>query len=269
MSDEVKESGPPPKAPPVGSEKLSEAGQSSMRNELEAARAQQAELDAEMKADAAALKTKFAPHDVPAPAEQQADGSETGAPPDVPPPGGGRPGDAGRNSMQGALDAARAEQAQLEAEMKADAAALDTKFGPKPVLAKEENKEAISEWVDRGIQDVPVADLPQPDGITVENFDHHITHQDAVRALEKFEKMRPLLAQGYKSEDFAALDRANGLEYADGQQRIHDLFFGSDPVYVNKDGANYDIISGRHRVFVAKELGIETIPARVKERVHR
>ena len=174
--------------------------------------------------------------------------------------------DTGRSSMQGALEQARVEQAQLEQEMQRDARALDEKFGPRPNVAPVEN-EGTSDWVDRGIQDVPVADLPQPEGVTADNFDHHITHEDTLNATKQYQEMRPLIDKGYVGDDFAARDRANGLDYEHGQQRIYDLFHGNNPVHVAKDGNQYDIIDGRHRIFVAKELGLETIPARVKERV--
>jgi len=79
--------------------------------------------------------------------------------------------------------------------------------------------------------------------------------------------MRPQIDAGYTSDDFADLDKAKGLNYEHGQQRVYDLYYGSDPIAVDKDGDKYDIVSGRHRIFAAKELGLDFIPARVKEKV--
>lgn len=175
--------------------------------------------------------------------------------------------DTGRSSVDGTLAQVQYERVRLGREMRADADALGEKFGPPPPYINQDNAEGTSEWVDRGIQDVPVADLPQPEGVTSENFDHHITHDDALNATREYQAMRPLIDEGYTGEDFADRDRAAGLDYEHGQQRIYDLFHGSSPIHVTKDGDQYDIIDGRHRIFAAKELGMESIPAHVKEKV--
>jgi hypothetical protein len=126
------------------------------------------------------------------------------------------------------------------------------------------------DWVDRGIQDIPVSRLPRPDGVTgPADFDHHITHEDAVRVTRGLQVMKPLIDSGHTSEDFAAMDREDGTDYEHGRQRIFDLYYGSDPVRLDKDGDQYEIVSGRHRLFAAQELGIQTIPARVIEKVQR
>lgn len=172
-------------------------------------------------------------------------------------------GDTGRNSMQGALEQARDEQAALDQAARADAAATE---GARPSYARERT-EGTSEWIDRGIRDVPVDKLPQPEGVSADNFDHHIAYEDAVKAAEEYDRMRPLIDQGLTSEDFAAMDRTAGRDWEHGQQRVYDLFHGSNAVHVTKDGDQYDIIDGRHRIFVAKERGSQTMPARVREHV--
>lgn len=153
------------------------------------------------------------------------------------------------------------ERERQRAEARADAAKLDAQAGP-------DNAEHGDHWEDRGIIDVPVADLPDPDDVNgPEDFDHHISYDDAVRATERLQEMRPLIAQGYTADDFAALDKQNGVDPLHGQERVYRLFYGSEPIKVDKDGDTYDIISGRHRIFVAKERGYEFIPAQVSERV--
>lgn len=167
-------------------------------------------------------------------------------------------------SMQGIRD-------QQDHDLKEDTAKFENR--PKPPWAQEPATPAAAEnegarWEDRGIIDVPVADLPQPEGVNgPQDFDHHITYPDAVAASRQMQAMKPQIDGGYKSDDFAALDKKNGLDYANGQQRVYDLFYGSDPVSVTKDGNKYDIDSGRHRIFIAKEAGYDTIPARVREKV--
>ncbi len=122
-------------------------------------------------------------------------------------------------------------------------------------------------WMERGIVDVPVADLPASEGVnSPEDFDHHITHDDAVESLKRLQDIKPLVDQGYTGDDFYKLDQANRLDYAHGQQRIYDLYYGDDAIRLTKDGDKYDITHGRHRIFAAKELGLKTIPASVVER---
>lgn len=165
--------------------------------------------------------------------------------------------------IQASMQGLREQQAR---ELGDDVASFENR--PKPPY--HEDSPGVDEgvrWEDKGIVDVRVADLPKPDGVNgPEDFDHHISYPDAVRANERLQEMKPQIDSGFKSDDFAELDKQNGLDYANGQQRIYDLYYGSDPITLDKDGQNYDIVSGRHRVFVAQESGTDFIPARVKEK---
>ena len=135
----------------------------------------------------------------------------------------------------------------------------------KPQTSLPEKK---SEWVDHGIVNVPVADLPDPDGVSgPQDFNHHISWEDAKAASGKLPDLQKQIAAGKTGDDFSAQDQANGLDYAHGTRKFYDLYYGSDPVVLNKVGNDYDIVSGRHRIFAAKDQGLETIPAWVKEKL--
>jgi hypothetical protein len=99
------------------------------------------------------------------------------------------------------------------------------------------------------------------------DFDHHIAWEDARSATLKLPEIQQEVNTGKSGDDFMAEDQAAGLDYAHGKRRVYDLYYGSDPVTLNKMGEKYDIVSGRHRVFAAKELGLSTIPARVIEKM--
>ena len=175
--------------------------------------------------------------------------------------------DADMAKVMAAMQGAREQQ---DKELREDLAASENR--PKPPYYKDSapaaGKLEGDHWEDRGIIDVPVADLPEPEGVNgPQDFDHHIAYEDAVLATRQLQEMKPQIDGGYKSDDFADLDKSKGLEYAEGQQRVYDLYYGNDPVALDKDGNKYDIVSGRHRIFVAKENGYDTIPARVKEKV--
>lgn len=130
-----------------------------------------------------------------------------------------------------------------------------------------ESSESRHEWKDHGIVDVPVSDLPMPEHVSgPADFDHHISYQDALAATRQLPEIQKQLSAGKTGDDFSAADQAAGRDYAHGQRRIYDLYYGSDPVVLDKIGDKYDIVSGRHRIFAAKELGSRTIPARLREK---
>lgn len=127
--------------------------------------------------------------------------------------------------------------------------------------------ETKGEWVDRGIQDVPVTDLPSPEDVDgPQDFNHHISYDDAIAATHELQNIKPSVAQGWTGDDFSAADEKAGLDYANGQRRVYDLYYGRDPIRLNKDGSEYHIIDGRHRVYAAKVVGLDTVPAHVIER---
>lgn len=128
--------------------------------------------------------------------------------------------------------------------------------------------DTAGEWKDLGMVDVPVADLPMPEGVSgPADFDHHISYEDAVSATRLLPEVQAEVRAGKTRDDFWAADRAAGLDYAHGQERVYDLYYGSDPVTLSKEGGKYSLESGRHRVYAAKALGLDSIPARVHEKL--
>lgn len=124
------------------------------------------------------------------------------------------------------------------------------------------------DWVDRGIMDVPVDDLPMPEDVSSpDDFNHHISWEDAKSATERLPGIQAEIREGKTADDFSAEDQQKGLDNTHGKRGVYDLYYGSDPVSVEKDGDQYNILSGRHRVYAAKAVGLESIPARVMEKV--
>jgi len=130
------------------------------------------------------------------------------------------------------------------------------------------NPEPANDWVDHGIIDVPVADLPMPEGVSSPaDFPHHITWDDCASATSQLPQIQQEVNAGKTGDDFFNEDQAAKLDHEHGKKRIYDLYYGSDPVQVDKvDGQYVSINSGRHRVYAAKALGLETMPARVIEK---
>jgi hypothetical protein len=127
--------------------------------------------------------------------------------------------------------------------------------------------EAQSEWKVPGFVDVPVSDLPDPEGVNgPADFDHHISWENAKSAALLLPNIQQEIASGKTGDDLAQEDLAAGLDWEHGRKRVYDLFYSTnEPVRLEKNGNTYSITSGRHRVYVAKVVGLHTIPAQVIE----
>lgn len=85
-------------------------------------------------------------------------------------------------------------------------------------------------------------------------------------AVETWEGVvRAGVGRGLKRDDFAARDEARGAAPMRRTADVYDLFLGdTDRIVLSKraDGT-YDVVNGRHRVEAARQLGINSLPARV------
>ncbi len=110
--------------------------------------------------------------------------------------------------------------------------------------------------------------LPEPDDISGgAAFAHHATEAGLRVAIQRWEEMKPRIVsgEGEGSDYWAAQDRAKGLEYQDGYQRVYDTFYGSQHIRVEKTGNDFSIIHGRHRIWLAKRMGIRELPMEIVE----
>lgn len=125
-------------------------------------------------------------------------------------------------------------------------------------------------WINTGIRDVPVSDLPDPEDISGPSDFQKVSQSKMRVGLERLQQMKSIIdsGEGASSDYWAEFDRKRGLDYAHGYQRIYDAFYGDDAIRVNKDGDEYDVINGRHRIWLAKRMGIRKLPTRVIERRH-
>lgn len=128
-----------------------------------------------------------------------------------------------------------------------------------------EGVQGSAHWVDQGIQSISVADLPAPEGIMSEADFSKVSANDMKAGFAKLEEMRSTIesGEGANSDYWRAVDQQHGLVYANGYQRIYDAFYGDDAIRLNWDGTSYDIINGRHRIWLAQKLGMDTLPVRL------
>lgn len=124
------------------------------------------------------------------------------------------------------------------------------------------------QWVDVGIQNVPVDKIDDSDTYVhgPEDF-KKVSREDMVHGLETLQsEVRPAVENGADKEYFRSLDQARGFDYPSGTQRIYEAFYGQDAIRLDKIGDSYLVENGYHRIYTAKELGLDTIPARVIEK---
>ena len=79
--------------------------------------------------------------------------------------------------------------------------------------------------------------------------------------------VRPGVGKGMSRDDFAARDSEHRAPPFRRTADVYDLFLGnSDRIVLSRTQAGkLDIVNGRHRVAVARELGITHLPARIVE----
>lgn len=120
---------------------------------------------------------------------------------------------------------------------------------------------------DNGIQEVDVRDLPYPEGISGADDFQKVSPDEMADGLRKLDLMKPYIesGEGASADYWADVDQRYGVAYPDGYQKVYESFYGDEPIRLTKVGDNYDIENGRHRIWIAKELGWQKIPARVIE----
>jgi hypothetical protein len=113
---------------------------------------------------------------------------------------------------------------------------------------------ANTTWIE--VDKLPVPDITSDDEFKKISVEHCTEH---LRQLE--ETVEPWINTGSVREDFEALDAQLGRDSTDQTRyvRTFELFFGGDPIII--DGSR--IISGRHRIYLARKLGIPRLPVRV------
>lgn len=124
-------------------------------------------------------------------------------------------------------------------------------------------------WIDDGIQSVPVRELPPPEGITSAADFQKVPETEMRAGIHRLQEMQSAIegGAGASSDYWREFDITRGLEYANGYQRVYDAFFGMDAIKVTFDGEKYDIVNGRHRIWLAQEMGIDYLPMRVSRKV--
>jgi hypothetical protein len=121
-------------------------------------------------------------------------------------------------------------------------------------------------WLaDHGFTDVDVALADYSDNPIVGKFGRGgLTRADYRWAVTTWDDViRPGLNKGMTRDDFAAQDATRGSRPSRSYAGVYDMFLGTDPIQIDRrpDGTLH-VGSGRHRIEVARELGVTRLPAR-------
>ncbi len=123
------------------------------------------------------------------------------------------------------------------------------------------------DWIDRDIQMVNTSDLPNPDEIKSKEDYKKVSLEDMKAGIHRWQEMRSTIdsGPGNSSEYWLGIDQTRGFDYSSGYQKIYDAFYGQDAIRVEKSGNNFSIINGRHRIWAAKQMGIDQLPIHLIE----
>lgn len=116
-------------------------------------------------------------------------------------------------------------------------------------------------WV-REHRDVRVSEIPRQelgDWVRTKSYER----RDLERAVHELPEVRRRLDQGATPDEFSRLRRSsNEREQLLG--RTYQGFYGQDRIRLDRTGdGRIDVVNGRHRIELAREAGLDRVPAEV------
>jgi hypothetical protein len=102
-----------------------------------------------------------------------------------------------------------------------------------------------------------------------------LRQEDARQSFRVLERMRPFLAgadiqddaavKRYREQIASQKDSHGAALFSERELRFFDLYFGSDHIRVERTDNGYDITNGRHRLWLAQQENIKSLPVAVNE----
>ena len=121
------------------------------------------------------------------------------------------------------------------------------------------------------LQEVPLDQIPQTDIQSPNDFSSEEKYQGMRREVEMLKQMKPAVSQNANGDTFDSWDKTNQIghyspeSHTRGYQDIYHSYYGNNDCIAlspKKDGG-YDIINGRHRIYLAREAGMKSVPVRI------
>lgn len=120
------------------------------------------------------------------------------------------------------------------------------------------------------IEQVPVDKVNNPDMQGAQDFDSPAEYASYRREAEMLKQMQPAIEHGAGPDTWDAWDKHNQIGhytpdgYTRGYTDVYKGYYENDTIALEQRGDQYEILNGRHRVCVAQEAGLKTVPARVQ-----
>ncbi len=121
-----------------------------------------------------------------------------------------------------------------------------------------------------GISNVELDKINQTDIQSANDFANPEKYVGMRRETEMLTQMEPALSQGADVETFHQWDQVNQIghyspdRYVRGYADVYHSYLGDEAVALSgKEDGTYDVINGRHRIAVAREAGLQKIPAKI------
>jgi hypothetical protein len=91
-----------------------------------------------------------------------------------------------------------------------------------------------------------------------------VSYEEMLVGVERFDReVRPAVEGGATKEYFEKQDTASGVDYERGLTRLYDAFYGTEAIRLERVDGRHIPVNGEHRLFIARQLGLSSLPASV------
>ncbi len=124
---------------------------------------------------------------------------------------------------------------------------------------------AAGGWSNLGIRTVSISNIDVSDSPVHGAADFHkVSEAQMIDGLKKLrDVVQPAVEAGHGADYFRRLDAEQRLPNELGYLRVFEAFYGQDAITLARLDAGYDVINGYHRLFLARQLGFNALPARI------
>lgn len=106
-----------------------------------------------------------------------------------------------------------------------------------------------------------------------------ISRADTQKSLEAMTRLRPYLdfdmikpgrIDDYKRKLEVMADSSNGLSFSKEDLQFLELYFAADSIRITETAqGGFDLINGRHRIYLAQQCGIRSVPVSINNRARK
>lgn len=92
-----------------------------------------------------------------------------------------------------------------------------------------------------------------------------VSMSEMAEGINKLQYMLSIMLDGagMTADYWSNIDEQESNEYSSGYRRVYDAFFGDSAIYVEKYNGKFNVINGRHRIRLARQMGIYYLPVKL------